>query len=187
MSAQAGSGPSQGPPTPRTSPASGALPPWLIVWTVALVVVVAGAAFWFLVPHGPNGPPPVCESLGGCGPEVQVYGGQVSNVSGDWIYDFTISGTSGLVLGEFVVYVDLPNMETSVNIGAAWTLHALNDSGAEVGSFDLIKRVWTSGGTVPLSTVGILSLDAGTTSLSGDWFFVVGTGSFQGDAGTGIR
>ncbi len=187
MSAQAGQGPSPPAATPQILRASGTPSPWLIVWTVALVVVVAGAAFWFLVPHGQNGPPPACESLDGCGPEVQVYAGQVSNVSGDWIHDFTISGTSGLVLGDFVVYVDLPNMETSVNIGAAWTLHALTDSGAVVASFDLIKRIWTSGGTVSLSSVGILSLDSGTTSLSGDWFFVDGTGSFQGDAGAGIR
>ncbi len=187
MGAQVGPNPPLGAATPLISRTSGAHSPWLVVWIVALLVVVAGIAFWFLVPHGPNGPPPACQSLDGCGPAVQLYESQHSNASGSWVYDFMVSGDSGLPLDDLRVYVDLPDMETSVIIGTSWTLHALNNSGGQIASFDLAAREWTSGGATPLGSGLILSLDSGTTSLSGGWFFVVGTGSFQGDAGMGIR
>jgi hypothetical protein len=157
-------------------------PPWLMVWIAVVASVVAGVALWFAIPHGPNGPPACEESLDGCGPVVAFNAPRVSNVSGDWTYNFSLEEAGGGLSLDNLAFEVLNAAGSPLVYGASWTLDAFDLVGEQIGTYDWATDGWTLGGSTPLSSGEALAFGSGSVSLAGvgDSLVVTGVGSYHG-------
>jgi flagellin-like protein len=153
-----------------------------IIATILLVAitVVLAAVLYILISGLTKGPgnTPLGTALALNTPGESVTGaGATTN---HW-YNFSVGAAStGLTLGSMQFQVQTSS-GAIVPAAAGWTLNVFGLTGTVVGTYSMASNSWTAGSTVQASSQDIVSLNAiQATTLSGDTFVVIGTGSYQG-------
>jgi hypothetical protein len=168
---------------PRPEP-----PPWSLSTLAIQVGVLLGISLIagvLIYDAGTASSPAVCTALE-CGGYVALNTPTESNHSGSWVYNFSVAAApSGLPLADLSL---LMQTQRGANLtpAADWSLTVYGLTGSTLATFSLVTGVWTSGGSMPVASQQIISLDSGPQTLSGDNLLVIGHGSYQGSVSVTI-
>jgi hypothetical protein len=156
---------------------------------VALVLLGLGIAFaavtaWWAI-H-PQATTPSCDALECGGLSLAIGNPTESNVSGNWVYNFSIQAAGGGLTLSGLTFQVQDSSGHNLTPSSSWTLIALDTTKSVIGSFSWTTSSWSSGGDGFVRATDVLSLSTGTTNVSGDVFLVIGTGASHGAVSVSI-
>jgi len=146
---------------------------------VAITVVLAAVLYMLIsgLTKGPGNTP--------LGTALTLGTPKENSVAGKFWYNFTVQAAGGGLIMNNLNFQIQSSGGALLAPQAGWVLNVLGLSGATVSSYTMTAGTWASGGTTPVSSSMIVSLQT-QTSMSGNTFVTSGTGSFQGTVNTAI-